>query len=65
MEKVTLNCTNETTGENYQLPRNVELIQNCSCVDCNDNSIRQHVESNEDGNDTLVRLTRKLVGQEI
>jgi len=49
---VTLNCTNETNGEVYQLPRNVELIQNCSCVDCNDNSIRQHVESNEDG-DTL------------
>jgi neuroblastoma suppressor of tumorigenicity 1 len=50
---VTLNCTNETNGEVYQLPRNVELIQNCSCVDCNDNSIRQHVESVEEGIDTV------------
>ncbi|CAL8143786.1 unnamed protein product [Orchesella dallaii] len=50
---VTLNCTSESNGETYQLPRNVELIQNCSCVDCNDNSIRQHVESNEEENATL------------
>ncbi|CAG7784983.1 unnamed protein product, partial [Allacma fusca] len=37
---VTLNCTKTTTGEPYQLAKNVEIISNCSCVDCNDNTPR-------------------------
>jgi neuroblastoma suppressor of tumorigenicity 1 len=37
---VTLNCTKAVTGELYHVAKNVELISNCSCVDCNDNSPR-------------------------
>jgi hypothetical protein len=44
-----LNCTREADGEKYTLTRNVELITNCSCVDCNDNVARR-VESDEDNN---------------
>jgi len=32
---VSLNCTKAATGERYFATKNVELIANCSCVDCN------------------------------
>jgi len=44
---VTLNCTREA-GDTYTLTRNVELISNCSCVDCNDSSARRRDEDNEE-----------------
>ncbi|OXA57871.1 neuroblastoma suppressor of tumorigenicity 1 [Folsomia candida] len=47
---VTLNCSRESNGEHYTLTRNVELITNCSCVDCNDNGRRS--DSGEDSDDS-------------
>jgi len=44
---VTLNCTREA-GDTYTLTRNVELISNCSCVDCNDSSARRRDEEHEE-----------------
>jgi len=50
---ISLNCTRES-GEKYQLTRTVELITNCSCVDCNDNSARRmETESSEDPGNSL------------
>jgi len=46
---ISLNCTRVSDGEKYALTRNVELITNCSCVDCNDTGTRR-AESDEDNN---------------
>jgi len=45
---ISLNCTKPDTGEYYHVTKNVELISNCSCVDCNDNSPRDFNEASGD-----------------
>lgn len=44
---VSLNCTRALTGERYLAPKNVELIANCSCVDCHSGARAAHAADDD------------------